>query len=195
MPLEIEAKMKAVDLGALREQLRAIGAERLGESLETNTYFDTDDHTLKAHDRGLRVRISRSCETQEKVVYITHKGPRSHGGLKRRSEAEVVVASADEAAALLVELGYEPRLTFEKKRERWRIGETDVMIDTLPLLGDWIEIEGPSEAEVVAVRDQLGLEESPLVKASYVAMLQSYAGEQGLPTDMFRFEQVESANM
>ncbi|QDU71145.1 class IV adenylate cyclase [Mucisphaera calidilacus] len=190
MHIEIEAKMKIVDMASIRERLRALGARQTGEFEETNIYFDTEDHTLKAYDQGLRIRISRDCGSDVTTVYITHKGPRSHGGLKRRSETEVHVQSAENAAALLIELGYGPSLTFEKKREYWQLDQTHVMLDTLPLIGPWIEIEGKTEADVIAVREQLELDDAPLIKASYAGMLRTYAIENAMREDVFRFEEV-----
>ncbi|WP_428389859.1 class IV adenylate cyclase [Mucisphaera sp.] len=193
MAIEIEAKMKAGDVQVLRSQLKELGAKCLGRVLETNTYFDTHDQRLKAGDQGLRIRLTRSENGTDRKVYLTHKGPRSHGGLKRRSEAEVEISSAEDAADLLVGLGYIPRLTFEKRRETWKLGVTDIMIDEIPMLGSWIEIEGDREEDVVTVREQLGLDNSPLVKASYVAMLRSHAIEHGLPEEVFRFQPAETA--
>ena len=40
MPLEIEAKLKVDSHAAVQAKLRAVGAERLGQVLETNHIFD-----------------------------------------------------------------------------------------------------------------------------------------------------------
>lgn len=192
MHIEIEAKMKVQDIDRLRDRLNQLGARCLGTVDEVNVYFDDEDRTLKAYDKGLRIRVNKDADNRDKSVYITHKGPRSHGGLKRRSETELRVESAEDAAALLVELGFAPSLTFEKHRETWELDQARVMIDTLPLLGTWIEIEGSSEAEVVAVREQLDLGEIPLIKASYAGLLRSYASENQMRDDVFRFSHAET---
>lgn len=187
MNIEIEAKMQLTDLAGVQEKLRSLGAREVGNILETNTYFDTDGRSLKSTDQGLRIRVERTNDDQVDTR-ITHKGPRAHGKLKSRSETEVTVTNARDAANLLGALGYLPVLTFEKRRNRWQLDGCQVELDTLPYLGDFIEIEGPSDDIVLSVRQKLGLDEAPLIHASYIAMLVSYVHEHHIRTDYIRFE-------
>ncbi|MEM6561132.1 MAG: CYTH domain-containing protein, partial [Planctomycetota bacterium] len=62
MPVEIEAKMRAPDLDVARGKLKDAGATRVGEVMETNMFFDTEDRELTAGDNGLRVRRKRSAD-------------------------------------------------------------------------------------------------------------------------------------
>ncbi len=187
MPIEIEAKMRLGDLAALEARLEEEGATRLAVIFETNTFFDTRDGAFKSSDQGLRIRIERGEGGDERVV-LTHKGPRAHGRLKSRNETEVVVDSGRSAAELLGALGYLPVLTFEKRRTRYELGGCRVELDELPYLGAFCEIEGPNDETVLAVREKLGLAEAPLVHASYIAMLVSYAREHHLKAKLIRFE-------
>jgi hypothetical protein len=61
-------------------------------------------------------------------------------------------------------------------------------LDVLPHLGTFVEIEGPSEATILKVRDQLHLGERPLVKASYIALLMTYLQDRGETTRAVTFE-------
>jgi adenylate cyclase class 2 len=185
--MEIEGKMRLTDPEAIQHQLRELGAEEHGRIFETNTVFDTDDGLLKSGDRGLRIRVEQR-EGEEPVVTITHKGPRAHGRLKNREETEVRVSDAQESASLLEALGYRPVLTFEKRRQRFELDACQIELDTLPLLGDFIEIEGPSGEAVMAVREKLELAESELVRTSYAAMLTAHLRENNLRTHLIRFE-------
>lgn len=184
--VEIEAKMRLVDTAAMEQKLKSLGGVFEAEVFETNTYFDTDQRQLKSADRGLRIRVEKQADGGC-AVRITHKGPRAHGRLKSRSETEVTVTDADDAAALLRALGYVPVLTFEKRRRRWELGGCEVELDELPHLGSFIEIEGSSDEAVLAVREKLGLAETPLVRASYIAMLMSYLHEHELQANTVRF--------
>ena len=195
MGIEIEAKLKLDDLPAMEKKLAALGASFVGECLETNTYFDAPDHRLKSEDQGLRIRV-QDWSDGDRTITITHKGPRSHGKLKSRSETEVVVADGQKAASILGQLGYFPVLAFEKRRSRWKLNDCWVELDTLPYLGDYIEIEGPDDDDVLAAREKLGLADVPLVRASYIALLITHLHELGLNDNQVRFDDVrESADI
>jgi len=185
--IEIEAKMRLTDFEAVQSRLEALDGESQGAIFETNTFFDDSEGRLKSADRGLRIRVEQG-EGQAPVVSITHKGPRTQGQLKSRSESEVRVDDAHRAAELLEELGYHPVLTFEKRRQRWLLDGCRVELDTLPYLGTFIEIEGPSDEAVFQVREKLGMDQAPMVRNSYVAMLQTYIRENDLRTSLIRFD-------
>lgn len=176
MPVEIEAKMRAPDLEWIRELLRKAGATRLGEVLETNTFFDTEDRELTAADEGLRLRRKRSDGGEDQHV-ITFKGPRIQAEVKQREELEFGVTDAASVALLFRKLGYVPLLTFEKRRESWSFGACRIELDTLPQLGTFVEIEGPDEPTVLDTRRELGFDSLPLVNAAYSAMVHDHLRE------------------
>ena len=186
MSLEIEAKMKVESFDAVRDRLRDAGAEPRGTVTETNTFFDTPDRSLLAEDRGLRLR-RRVGEDGAEAFIVTHKGPRTHGRLKNREEVELTVDSGPDAVALIEALGFDRVLSFEKRRTSFALDGCSVELDELPHLGTYVEIEGPGEDAVLAVRDKLGLGDAPLIKASYIALLSSHLHEAGEATTDVRF--------
>ena len=181
MAVEIEAKMSVDDLEAVRHRLRERGATRAGNALETNTFFDTEDRSLLAADEGLRLRRTRDAETGAEQHVITYKGPRQQGRLKAREEVEVGVQGSEGAAELLGRLGYQRMLSFEKRRESWLLDGCKVELDEVPLLGTFVEVEGPAEDAVLRVRESLKLSDRPILKSSYIAMLMSHLQERGQP--------------
>jgi adenylate cyclase class 2 len=187
MPVEIEAKMKVADLSAVRVRLQELGAELRGAVVETNTFFDTRDHSLLARDQGLRLRHSRDPQSLAEVSTLTFKGPRLHGQLKSREERELTVSSAKEAMGLLEALGFARVLSFQKRRESWLLDGCHVELDELPHLGVFVEIEGPSEKTVLAVRERLRLGDRPLIKASYIALLMTHLQERGISDRVVTF--------
>ncbi len=187
MSVEIEAKMRLADRQAIVDRLRELGAEAQGEILETNTYFDTEAHRLKSGDEGLRIRVEQHADGSQRAT-ITHKGPRAHGRLKSRAEHEVAIEDPRAAGDLLSAIGFAPVLSFEKRRTRYRLDDCCIELDALPYLGDYIEIEGPSDEHVLSVRQRLGLDDVPLVRASYIAMLDNHLREHRLNTSMIRLE-------
>src|SRR3954466_1626093 len=106
MPVEIEAKMKVQEHGTVRSQLEKLGATKVGEFLEINTFFDTEDRSLLAADRGLRIRQKRDRSSGAEEFILTVKGPRQHGQLKSREETEVNVADPRLMTSILEQLGY-----------------------------------------------------------------------------------------
>ena len=174
MPLEIEIKFKVDDPAALREKLAAAGAQRVGEVLESNVFFDTPDDSLRQQGTGLRLRTEYGPDGSELRTLVTAKGPRRPGELKIRSEHELVAASHEEGRAFLQTLGYRSALTFAKRRETFRLGDAEIVIDELPELGFFMEIEAPTEQRVQDVRGRLGLADEPTVTDSYPAIVREH---------------------
>lgn len=179
MAVEIEIKLKVDGSAPVRETLKALGAERLGEVLETNVFLDTPDRTLLSADCGLRIRCNRSLAGKKEKLVITYKGPRDEGPVKRREEIEVVVDSMDPAITLLDRLGFKETLCFEKRRESWRLGDCTVELDEMPRMGAFVEIEGPTEAAVTAAQEQLGLSSLPPVPESYPDLVTRHLSDVG----------------
>lgn len=195
MSIEIEAKMRLSDRDALIQTLDQVGGAFVADLAETNSYFDSPGGGLKSTDQGLRIRVEvAAAGTPEETITttITHKGPRAHGRLKSREETELVVNNPRDAAVLLDAIGYHHVLTFEKRRTRYTLDGCRVELDELPVLGGFVEIEGPTEALVIAARKKLGLSAAPLIKSSYIAMLKTHLHEAGSDTDTVRFENGKS---
>lgn len=188
MSIEIEAKMRLDDVGRLESRLEAIGAKRGREVLEANTYFDTPDGALTVQDQGLRLRIENEVGGVNPVAIVTHKGPCASGQLKQRAETQFIVNDPQSARQVFTALGFSRQIRFEKRRRYWHADACEVVIDTLPYLGDFVEIEGPSQEAVMQMRQTLGLDGLELIRTSYIAMLQAYLTQHGIHTDHIRFE-------
>ncbi len=180
MPIEIEAKLKVKSLTKATRQLKKLGAEFLRSRLHTDTYFDDGKSTLRKCDIALRIRrqlIGR--KEPRRAGVITFKGPKQKGRFKRRQEIQFKVSDARLAEQFLAALGYKPILTFQKKRCVWRLGGCEVALDTLPLLGDFVEIEGPGEKKIAAVQKKLGLADLPHIPDSYAVMMHKQLRRRG----------------
>lgn len=184
MAMEIEAKVRVPSHDAVRQRLRALGATGGEVTHETNVFFDSPDGALRRSDRGLRIRTNR--RPSGTTVELTCKGPKvaSPDHVKSREEIEVQLPadSAQAMTAVLTRLGYPPTLSFEKRRETWHLGTTEVVLDTLPRLGTFVEVEADDAASVRHVLEQLGLAAEPLVTESYIALIAAWAAASGCPT-------------
>ena len=187
MGIEIEAKMRLEDVGGLESRLGALAARRGREVLEENTYFDTPQGSLTSQDQGLRLRIETEIDGPAPVAIVTHKGPCASGQLKQRAETQFVADDPHAARQLFVALGFSQQITFEKRRRYWHADACEVVIDTLPYLGHFVEIEGPSQEAVMQMRQILGLGELELIRTSYIAMLREYQSQHGIRTGSIRF--------
>ncbi|MBN1393163.1 MAG: class IV adenylate cyclase [Sedimentisphaerales bacterium] len=171
MSIEIEAKLKVDSLEEIQRKLTALGAEFGQEQLQTDYHFDDMKMTLHKTDCCLRVR--RQLVNKNERFFLTYKGAKEKSLFKKRQEIEIEIADSDSILNLLSALGYEKVLTIEKKRLTWHLGDCIIALDELPLIGSFVEIEGPDEQKIAAVQKNLGLSGSPHIKKSYAALIKA----------------------
>ena len=135
-----------------------------------NRIFDTRKRKLRAKSCGLRVRTSTFDGARPPEVRLTFKGPREPGEFKSREELEVVTTDGQTLIEILARLGYHEVVHYEKRRETWALDDCEVVLDELPRLGWWLEIEAASEQAVTDVRGRLNLSSTPPADKTYVAM-------------------------
>lgn len=170
-PLEIEAKYAVGEHEPIRAKLRAAGATRVGCVIETNRFFDRADGFLQRSGCGLRVRGVSVVDGEPVSATITFKGPIRPGAMKVRPEFEVTVGDAEQAAVLMDQLGFAEFFAFEKRRETWRVRDCSVELDEVPVIGRFVEIEGPDEASVNSVAATLGFAGAAVERTSYLGLL------------------------
>ena len=186
MDLEIEAKIKVESHDAVRARLKELGAVYVGKARETNRILDRKKKLRKA-GCGLRVRQIEVLDGDPGSSSITFKGSVQPSDLKVRSEINVSVDDAEAAARIFEALGFEPFITFEKIRESWQFGDCRIELDEVPLLGTFVEIEGPDEPVVNKIKSELGFDAAKTITQSYVKMLLGVCKSANLPTDEIRF--------
>jgi adenylate cyclase class 2 len=143
--------------------------------MEMNTFMDTPGGDLFKSGSGLRVRRASDLRTGNTRAVITHKGPKKTGPLKVRPETEVRVDGYEDAVELLRQLGYEVKMSFEKRRETWELGDCEIVLDELPEdLGTFVEIEGGSEESVKAMRTKLGLDMAQVEEMTYAIIVREH---------------------
>jgi adenylate cyclase class 2 len=170
MHIEIEAKLKVDSLSSIARKLKAAGAEFVRQLLQTDIYLDDSKSTFRKTDSALRLR--RQLMGRKEQVVLTFKGPRRKGRFKQREEIQFEVGDARLAEEFFAAIGYKKSLAFQKKRSAWRLGGCEVALDTLPLLGFFVEIEGPNEKKIAAVQKKLGLTGLPHIPESYAILME-----------------------
>jgi adenylate cyclase class 2 len=170
MHIEIEAKLKVDSLARVVRRLRAVGAKLQRKSVHTDTYYDDGKKSFREADKALRLRRMRIGKKEKAALTI--KGPRQKGRFKQRQEIQFGIDDVKSAKNFLESLGYKKAIVFQKKRQLWRAGGCEVALDELPLLGTFVEIEGPNEKKIAAVQKKLGLADVPHIPESYATLME-----------------------
>jgi predicted adenylyl cyclase CyaB len=181
MAEEIEAKVRIADPEALRRRLAERGATGGATVLEVNRLFDDASGALGRSGAAVRVREERQpCGGAVLRTLLTYKGPRRPSPYKRRAEFQTTVGAAEPLLAILEALGLVETFRFEKRRTAWRLGACEVVLDEIPHLGWFAEVEGPSEETVRGVLADLGLGQEPVVGQTYMRLLADCLAARGL---------------
>jgi len=168
MYVEIELKLKVDSLPEVEQKLAEAGAEFLAEQLQTDYLFDDANAALITNDRCLRLR--RQSVAGSERFFLTYKGAKEKSNFKKRQEIETEIIEAESTKKLLSALGYEKVMVVEKKRRLWKLGGCSVALDQLPLLGAFVEIEGPDDETITDVQQRLGLADLPHIAKSYAQL-------------------------
>jgi len=169
MHVEIEAKLKVDSLHEVEGRLAESGASFVREVVQTDWYFDTAGRELTRADKCLRLRVEKTG-SRERLV-LAYKGPKEKDDFKKRQEDELEVNDAAAAESLLGGLGYRKALAFDKRRRLWSLQGCEVALDELPLLGVFVEIEGPDSGTIAQVQAMLALSDVPHTTDSYACLI------------------------
>ena len=183
MPLELECKIRIRDRAPLAACLEKLGAKHAGETEERNWVMDTPEGRLKQQCLLLRLR---ALDNQKEGI-LTVKGPAQDRTFKAREEIEVGISSTAAAQRGLELLGYKVAWYYEKRRDRWYYQGCEIALDELPEIGCFVEIEGPDDASISKVLQQLQLDPSAHIKANYLMLFAEHCAAQGVGLTHMRF--------
>jgi len=151
MKTEIEVKFLNVDFDEVRRNLESLGGVceqpmRLMRRVLSQQHKRSPDSDyssfLRLRDEGDKVTLTYK-EFREKT-------------LTGATEQEVVVSNFDETKAILESAGITFTTFQESRRETWKVGNVEVVLDEWPWLNPYIEIESDSEEAVKRMAAQLG---------------------------------------
>ena len=171
MSKEIEIKAKLENPEEIRQKLADLGARLIEKNRETNISFDFPDKKLIKEDKLLRLR-----KYGERIT-MTYKGPKEESSVKTREEIEIEVDDLEKAKSILFSLGFVIRLIFEKNREIYHLDDFEIVIDELPKLGWFCEIEGKSESDVEDMGKRLGIKN--ITNKTYGYHIKKYGEQTG----------------
>lgn len=176
--LETEAKFRVESLEPVRRRLKDLGAVFLEACEETDIYYNYEAEVcgdLALSDEALRLRISKGR------VELTYKGPRLEGPYKSRVELTVTVSDPAMMSEILRHMGLAEAAVVRKRREKYRLGDTVVSLDSVEGLGTFVEIEyaggrGDASKTISRVAGLLGLT-NPTSKSYLELIVEGAAGE------------------
>lgn len=184
--IETEVKFRIGNAEEIEDRLRKLHAKLVRTGLERNIRYDTTDRKLARSKELLRLR-SYAGEAD-----ITHKrrAQAAVRGFKTREETIVAIDSFESGRLLLERLGYEKSWIYEKKRQIWELGTVEVLIDELPLIGNFLEIEGEPE-EIRKAAERLGLDMRKALTTSYADEYEEFIKKNRLPREDLVFAEGE----
>jgi adenylate cyclase class 2 len=176
---EVEIKLPAPDLEAVRVRLRESGARLVAPGhFEANDLYDDGEGSVAKRGCVLRLRSTPGG------ALLTFKGPAQFaGGVKTREESETAIADPGELDRILRGLGYLPRFRYEKRREEWALERCVLALDETSI-GSFVEVEGDPTA-IRSVLPRLGLDPADALPYSYADLYARRRREDpSLPADM-----------
>jgi len=173
MNTEFEAKFLNIDKEAVRTKLKGAGATLVRpEFFQKRVNFELPKER-RSNDTWLRVRDEGDKIT---LALKTIEG----SSITDQKEIQLTISDFNSAISLLELIGCEKKAPQESKRELWKIGDTEITIDTWPALETFVEIESKSEDEVKRIANLLGFD---YTKAIFSAVGRLYKMKYGKALD------------
>lgn len=145
--------------------------------LQLDEYYDTSDGQLKKQDLVIRIRSNGGKKT------IALKSPRVElpSGITNRIELEFASAEGEKVHEQLLNQGLNPNESAEKERWTFVHHDCEIVLDKLPFIGAFVEIEGPSETAIHEIVDLIGLSSCKVVRQNYGELMTAKFKELQLP--------------
>lgn len=150
--------------------------------LQLDEYYDTPDGQLKKQDLVIRIRSNGQKKT------IALKSPRIElpSGMTNRIELEFLSAEGEKVDEQLLSQGLNPNEAAEKERWTFIHDDCEIVLDKLPFIGSFIEIEGPSEVAIQNIVSLLDLSSCPVVRQNYGELMIAKFSELQIPLTNIR---------
>ncbi len=160
MKTEIEVKFCDVDIDDVRTRLKKVKAvcEQPMRLMHRRIFEPVNNDS----NRYLRIRDENDKVT---MTYKQFDGTDIHGA----KESEIVVSDFETAVDILERIGLQSKSYQESRRETWRVGEVEVVIDEWPWIQPFVEIEGESENAVKQCSELLGFDWNEAIIGSVAA--------------------------
>jgi len=170
MPIEIEKKYRLTpqQREEILARLREIGAKRERSDFEVNTLYAGE--SIDSERAVLRLR-----RVGDQAILTFKERLPSSSPIKHQLEDETTVGDADAMDAILESLGFNPIVIYEKRRERWNLDDSEIVVDELPF-GLFMEIEG-EEGAIREIEKKLAIKRLKAETATYPSLARDHGTE------------------
>jgi len=151
MKIEYEATFPNIDKDEMRRKLKKVRAELVRpEFLQKRIPFylpngnEIDGGFLRVRDEGDKITLTLKVVDGDQIY--------------NQKEIMLVVDDFDTAVKFLKDIGCTEKSYQETRRELWKLGGVEIMLDEWPFLEPLVEIEGESEEAVKKVSEKLGFD-------------------------------------
>lgn len=176
--LEIKIQIDSEEhFHAIYESCNKLFGAPISHVLQLDEYFDTPDGQLKKQDLVIRIRSNGEKKT------IALKSPRIElpSGMTNRIELEFLSAEGEKVYEQLLNQGLNPNEAAEKERWTFIYDDCEIVLDRLPFIGSFIEIEGPSEDAIHKIVGLLDLSSCQIIRKNYGELMMDKFRELQLP--------------
>lgn len=143
MQTEIEAKFIDIDIDEIRQRLEKAGAvleqpmREMRRALIEEPQHAAEHSFIRIRDEGHRVTLTYKRHTDNGVAQVDSA-----------REIETTVGDFDATVAIFEASGWHVKTYQESRRETWKSGSVEIVIDEWPWIKPYIEIEAQSSDEV-----------------------------------------------
>ena len=186
--LEIEVKFFLPDMDTVRDRLQQAGVESHGRFFEHNTCFENAAKDLHRNESLLRLRKDNKTTLTYKTKPAVHDAD-----FKVFEELEVAVSDHATMLNILQALGFHRTQVYEKYRETFSIGDTELCMDSMPF-GNFLEIEGEKD-NIRRLAPQMGMQWPRRILYNYRAMFDVIKQQLNLPFNDITFDNFHDVDM
>ena len=164
MNTEYEVKILEINHDEMIERLESLGAVLVGDYNQRRYVYDL---IPKDKDKWIRLRTNgiKTTLTIKDITALSLDGTK---------ELEIVVDDFDLMHNILRELGFVEKAYQENKRVQYMLDGVEIDLDCWPMVPEYMEIEGNSEAEVLDTLAKLGIDDSKICTLSVKAVYEKY---------------------
>jgi predicted adenylyl cyclase CyaB len=144
--MEYELKFKIKGKKEIFSKLASLGAKNLGKRKEIDVYIGSADQGLRLRKYGRKGLLTYKRLVDTKIR------------AKVREETQTEVSNIDNLIEMFRIMGFPERKRKEKIRHTFKLGSVFVMVDKLPFMGYFVEIEAVSGTALKRIARRLGFD-------------------------------------
>lgn len=151
MAVEVEIRSRLGELAAdIPQRLIEAGYQHKATIQQLDIILDKPDGSL--FKSGCKIRIRQEGDS----VTLTYKGSLlDDAGVSKREEVEIDLKPSDIETTIKIfeAIGYPELFRLPKQRAKYIKGDIEAVIDSWPILGGILELEGPEEDILAAAQE------------------------------------------